>query len=190
MAFNLQKFSILVIALTMLLFQFDANAEQQVVVIPLTESAEPTEINQTLSIPDAAFSANSNSYEVTKVIFGGGAYVSGGSGSFISISAPINLPSGASMNSVIVYYIDDSLAEDLSISIAQTPFDATPTLLRTLSTAGLSNEIRNIELLIDPIIINNNTGGYYLFIAQNNWITEGNDLRIVGAKIEYSYIVR
>ncbi len=165
-----------------------AQAQNKVVVVPLDASAQSRLVKQTITIPDSAFSARSSSYQVTKVFQTGGAYVSGGSGSFVGITAPVQLPNQATVSSIVVYFVDNSLDSDLSLVLTRTNFTGSITTLAQQSTAGVSNTVRSQELINAPLVIDNTAGGYQLLVLQNNWISEGSDLRILGAKIEYEYL--
>ena len=187
MSFDAQRYVSLVIILVLSWTCLDAQAQQKVVVVPLGETAKSKMVRQTLSIPDAAFTPLRGSYQVTKAFSSSGAYVSGGSGSFVQIVAPFHLPEAASMDSAVVYFRDRSIGEDLTLIISRTKFDGTLESLATATTAGSSDDIRSIELLSEPITIDNTSGGYYIRAIENDWIQEGDDLQIHGVKIEYSY---
>ncbi len=140
-----------------------------------------------LTVGATAFTARDSSYEVTKGFQSGGVYVSGGSGSFVGIIAPVQLPDGATVTGVRATYLDNSVDEDLQLIFAREERLFSFQFVASVSTSGADADWREIVVSSDNTVIDNANNSYFLMVLENNWIAEGNSLRIKQFDFEYTY---
>lgn len=119
---------------------------------------------------------------------GGGALFNPGS-SYSHYEAAVNLPDGAKITKVVVYYLDNSSTQNLLAILASVSMD-TPDIFNMayLTTAGadINNRV-GIDTTITPDTINNQSYAYWLEVGIPGG--QSTSLMIRGIRIDYSYPV-
>ena len=102
--------------------------------------------------------------------------------------APIHLPSGARISSVILFYVDNSATCNIQINIIKTNiFTSTHTIMADWTTSG-SSSVNPLIHKITPIIGGysvNNTGYFYNVFIYFNDNTAGTNCTVMAVKIIY-----
>lgn len=103
------------------------------------------------------------------------------SGVNASSSMAINLPEGAYLDHITIYYYDDS-SNNLDFSLSKTNITQTSfSTLATYTTIGASSSLKFTSLNANENIAVNNT--YTLSVYCSNW--DGYNTRIKGVKVYY-----
>lgn len=137
----------------------------------------------TLSISPLAAIGNGNIYVAGPLIAYFPNPVNGG-----QLITPVYLPTGATVTQIIVYFVDNSVNKNYTISFSQipqgTPF---PVSLATYTTGGASTAIQNTPLPVStPIPISNTT--YFYFISMTGDFLTASE-GFCGVRIAYTYPV-
>lgn len=142
--------------------------------------------SNTIAIPASVFSPNNNEAEFFNSIGNGGVEIRNTNGATVTsvLNAPVQLPSGARIESMTAYFTDNSEAE-LRIWLAKeffiSGFAITAEIRTTGNEAGVRQESINFNHTID-----NEDGGYYIRVFCSDWNMAGSKL-IKGIKLTYSY---
>ncbi|MEN1728667.1 MAG: hypothetical protein AAGJ52_09525 [Pseudomonadota bacterium] len=142
-------------------------------------------IIQTLSIGPAAFTPRESSTEYQKTLGNGGTHITGGSGVFVGLVAPVELPDGAVVTQVRARYVDNSSTENLRLVFATEFFDGGFNFIGDVSTSGVESFRREITVLDSSVTINNQTQTYFVMGLNPNWVSETFNLRIISFEIDY-----
>ncbi len=120
-------------------------------------------------------------------IAGGGLYNPGTTNVFYE--APVNLPHGAKITKVVVYYIDNSTASNMWVWLAVVGMDTSSiTQMASLTTTGANVTNRVVEdTTITPDTIDNQSNAYWIEVSIPG--NQGANLVIRGIRIDYSYPV-
>jgi hypothetical protein len=96
----------------------------------------------------------------------GSAYMAGG-GSGPRAAAPVNLPQGAAITGIDLYYYDTNQAEELQVSLLRLPFTGGFVLLDGTNSTGWTGFGSASTNLASPVTVDSNSGLYavYLFYA-------------------------
>lgn len=138
-----------------------------------------------ISLNPTAFDAKTPSgVEAGTTIINGFA-MSGQSGDKI-FQANVNIPHGATMRNIWVYYVDSSTISDITIKLERRLLNANtaPALIFDSQTSGGSPEIR--VLTASPLITidtDNSTYSYYIYVRSTNW---QNNQYVKGIVISYT----
>jgi len=102
--------------------------------------------------------------------------------------APMNLPHGATITKLVVYYFDNS-AVDFTTSILRTNMDTNiNTLLASASSEGVINAPRVAEdSVVDLPVVDNQSFSYVLRVILPG--SQGETLTLRGVRVDYSYPV-
>ncbi|MBA2250966.1 MAG: hypothetical protein H0W12_12340 [Chitinophagaceae bacterium] len=137
------------------------------------------------SVDPGAFTARVSTAVVKKSSSSGGAYMEPGDG--FGITAPVNLPHGATITKVTAHFLDNSVTQNLNAYL----YDYAPVgggffPIATLSTVG-SSGYQAVSQTISPGILVDNSSRTYLVIVNNDvGIWNGFDLIIRAVVIEYT----
>ena len=119
---------------------------------------------------------------------GGGALYNPGSNSY-AYEAAVNLPHGAKITKVVVYYYDNSSTQDLWVALASINLDISiQNTMSFLSTSGADINKRVMEdTTISPDTVDNQSVAYWIevYIPGN----QSTNLIFRGVRIDYSYPV-
>ncbi len=119
---------------------------------------------------------------------GAGALYNPGSNSY-AYEAAVNLPHGAKITKVVVYYYDNSSTQDLWVALATINLDTSvQSTMAFLSTAGADINKRVMEdTTITPDTVDNQSNAYWIevYIPGN----QSTNLIFRGVRIDYSYPV-
>ena len=109
----------------------------------------------------------------------GGAYLYSGSG---GMHATVDLPQGAIVTSLKVYFNDTSSA-DVSVTLQKQYYTGGYADLASVSSSGISGYMNGTDPSIDNATINKLNAGYMLYAYSMSWSSA---LRIMGAVITYT----
>lgn len=121
----------------------------------------------TLSINPSAFTVEESNDNFQKILGSGHAFISAGFG---GLSAPVNLPDGATVLRVDVWYVDES-TENLTLRLRRSPHASVnnqdlSAILPTGSAAGVRSA-SDTSINFNPIT--NTTHSYYFRAFSSNW---------------------
>ncbi|WP_169435031.1 hypothetical protein [Neolewinella persica] len=139
-----------------------------------------------IGIPAALFSPNNNDASFRNSIGNGGAEITSTNGASVTsvLNAPVQLPHGAVVESMTVYFTDNSEAE-MRIWLAKENYSAGFAIIGEVTTTGNESGIREGTVNINHTI-NNEDGGYYIRVFCDDWNLSGTK-QIKGAKITYTH---
>lgn len=141
--------------------------------------------DQLLTIGATAFTPRESSLEYSKGLGNGGAYITGGSGTFAALIAPVQLPDGATVTQVRAIYQDNSASENLRLVFGLEFSAGGFFFLDDIDTSGQSTTRQEITVSNREIAINNDGNSYYVMAINSNWPTARFDLRIAAFEIAY-----
>lgn len=139
-----------------------------------------------ISVPAGVFTPNNNTAIFVSSIGNGGAEIRATNGaSVVSVlNAPVQLPHGARVTSMTVYFEDNSTSE-LRIWLAKEFFTSGFDVPAEVRTTGNAAGVRNETVALN-VTINNENGGYYLRVFCDDWDAQGRKV-IKGVKLTYIY---
>jgi hypothetical protein len=137
-------------------------------------------------VPAAVFTPNNNDALFRSSIGNGGAEITGTNGAIVTsvLNAPLQLPDGALVEEMTVYFEDNSESE-LRIWLAKEFFAPGFDIVREVTTTGNSAGIRSETVAVNRTI-DNDTGGYFIRVFCDDWNATGRK-QIKGVKITYTY---
>ncbi len=139
-----------------------------------------------IGIPASSFFPNNNDCSFVNSYSNGGVEITSTNGSSVPsiLNAPVQLPHGAQINSITVYYTDNSNV-NLSITLIKEFYSPGFQSIKTFATNGNSStpieETANFNHTV-----NNENGGYFIRVYCANWNESGSKI-IKGVKIYYTY---
>ena len=140
-----------------------------------------TPITSYLSIPAAAFVPQ---YNYSAQTYNGGSLVRTLSGSYDIFNAPVQLPHGATVTKMTVYWYDNYAGGDGTIALRRSSFSLFPFTMAEVTTSGSGGNGNGVDSTIDYAQIDNSQYTYYL-TAQLP--TDGTDyVGLYGVVIEYT----
>jgi len=128
------------------------------------------------SLPSEAFTSTSTYYNTGG---NGGAYVGVAYG---TLTAPVNLPDGATVTRFTVYFNDTS-SLDMPVWLLRNLFDSGYSTMATVTSSGTSGYYNLSDATIAFPTIDNSSYGYAIYISTSNW---SSTLMIMGAVITYT----
>lgn len=139
-----------------------------------------------IGIPAAAFSPNNNDVSFRNSIGNGGVEITSTSGASVTsvLNAPVQLPHGAMVESMTVYFTDNSEAE-MRIWLAKEFYASSFEIVGEVTTTGNQAFLREETVTINKTI-NNEDGGYYVRVFCDDWNLPGTK-QIKGVKIAYTH---
>lgn len=139
-----------------------------------------------VSVPAAVFTPNNNTVVFRSSTGTGGAEITATNGAAVTsvLNAPVQLPDGAFVEEMTVYYEDNSVAE-LRIWLVRENFSSGFDVLAEVLTTGNSVGFRDGTAAVNQSI-SNNLGGYFLRVFCDDWNATGRK-RIKGVKITYTH---
>ena len=138
-------------------------------------------ITSYLSIPAAAFVPQ---YNYDAETYNGGSIVRTLSGSYDIFNAPVQLPHGATVTKMTVYWYDNYAGDNGTIALRRSSFSLFPLTMAEVTTSGSGGNGSGVDSTIDYAQIDNSQYTYYL-TAQLP--TDGTDyVGLYGVVIEYT----
>jgi hypothetical protein len=139
-----------------------------------------------IGVPAAVFTTNNEVASFRNSIGSGGVEITSTNGASITsvLNAPVQLPHGAMVESMTVYFTDNSEAE-LRIWLAKEFYSSGFTIVGEVRTTGNEAGAREETVTINQTI-NNENGGYYIRVFCDDWNLPGTK-RIKGVKIAYTH---
>lgn len=124
----------------------------------------------------------------TEHSFGGGGYIYNPGTTLSFYEAAVNLPDGAKITKVVVYYRDNSTA-NLEVTLAVIDMDTSSVSpMANIISAGASPTNQVLEdTTISPDTIDNQSNAYWIEAGLPGG--QGSNLRIRGIRIDFSYPV-
>ena len=147
-----------------------------------------------VSIPNSAFRAETPGIDVRLSFFSGGwVYFDNGIAGNNRMIAPVSLPQGVKVISMTMYYLDQSAAADLSVSLDRinyippgVSYGSVPGAVLTTSgsAAGVASQELSTGVLSE--IVNNQNYGYFLRVSSVlNFAWPGDPLKLGMVSIAY-----
>lgn len=98
--------------------------------------------------------------------------------------APVNLPNGAIVTKVVIYYYDES-SDDMNVYLTRVPLVSGIEIMATVVSSGNSGYGWAQTEVITNQVIDLQNYAYYLFV----YLTGGNDtlLSLSGVRVDYGY---
>lgn len=120
---------------------------------------------------------------------GGGGYIYNPGTIDTYYEAPVNLPHGATITKMVVYFRDSSVTKDLWAALAKINMDTGAyAQIGYVESTESSVDLQVLEdITISQPIIDNKSNGYWLEISLPGEVS--NDLRLRGIRIDYAYAV-
>lgn len=141
-------------------------------------------VSHDLAIPPCAFQPRANFSDAVIESSDGTTYFVAAVGPQ-NLTAPVNLPDGATITGATVWFFDNSGVGDLSANFLRRGFAGNGYgTIGSGGTAGASGAVQEIALTITPQAVNNGTNTYILSIYCNNW--DGILTTVKGARITYT----
>lgn len=139
-----------------------------------------------IGIPASAFSPNNNDCSFVNSIGNGGVEITSTNGAVVTslLNAPIQFPHGARIDSMTVYYTDNSDAQ-LNIWLAKEFYTPGFNVVAEVITNGNSSTSVEETVTVNQVVDNENAG-YYIRIYCDNWDESGSK-KVKGVKIYYTY---
>lgn len=140
---------------------------------------------EVVGIPAAAFSPNNNAVAFVNSVGIGGVEITNTSSAVVTsvLNAPVQLPQGAQVESMTVYFTDNSEAE-LRIWLAKELYSSGFSIAGEVRTTGNESSQREETVILNHIV-DNEDGGYFLRIFCDDWTLAGTK-RVKGVKIKYN----
>ena len=100
-----------------------------------------------------------------------------------AVYMPINLPVGAYLDHIVIYYVDNSSSYNLYFSLNKTELNNSGvyTALDSYTTSGTSSSLKTQTLSANETV--NSNYSYTVEVVGNPW--DGYDTRIIGVKVYY-----
>ncbi|MEM9258813.1 MAG: hypothetical protein AAGA62_04140 [Bacteroidota bacterium] len=139
-----------------------------------------------VSVPAGVFTPNNNTAIFVSSVGNGGTEIRETNGSIVTsvLNAPVQLPHGARVTSMTVYFEDNSTSE-LRIWLAKEFFASGFSITAEVRTTGNEAGIRSETVALNEVI-DNEDGGYYLRVFCDDWDAQGRKA-IKGVKLSYIY---
>jgi hypothetical protein len=139
-----------------------------------------------IGVPAAVFTPNNNDAQFRSSIGNGGAEITSTNGALVTsiLNAPVQLPHGAVVEEMTVYFEDNSESA-LRIWLAKELYSTGFGIVGEVITVGNSAGIRNETVAVNQTI-DNDDGAYYLRVFCDDWDAAGRK-QIKGVKITYTY---
>jgi hypothetical protein len=118
---------------------------------------------------------NGSTSDLQTRLYGIGAGVSGGLGSFIGVFAPVQLPQGCTIRKMKIAYRDVDSVGNLKIEFYKTPIlDSTSDLIVSVTSSGNLSSVRTSEVSLNEKI-DNTQNAYFIKVSptSGNWQNAG-----------------
>jgi hypothetical protein len=101
----------------------------------------------------------------------------------IMYRAPLQLPNGATISKITIYYIDNSEPYDLLMNLERTAYDGVPHIEGTVTSSGYST-LQTSNSISTSVLVDNSSNGYFLRFQTPGGM--GSVSRFYGAIVEYT----